>query len=76
MSRDGPDRTSNRILLQSLACHPNIVAVKEASGNIGQISRIIEETQDEDFKVISGDDNMTLPIMALGGSGVISVEQM
>jgi 4-hydroxy-tetrahydrodipicolinate synthase len=49
------------------------VAIKEASGNIGQISRIIEETQDEDFVVISGDDNITLPIMALGGAGVISV---
>ena len=52
-----------------LAEHPNIVAVKEASGNIGQISRIIEETQDEDFTVISGDDNITIPIMALGGGG-------
>jgi 4-hydroxy-tetrahydrodipicolinate synthase len=49
------------------------VAIKEASGNIGQISRIIEDTQDEDFVVISGDDNITLPIMALGGAGVISV---
>ena len=71
-----PGRTGQNLepdLVAELACHPNIVAVKEASGNIGQISRIIEETQDEDFKVISGDDNITLPIMALGGSGVISV---
>src|SRR5208337_3424049 len=60
-------------LIAELAQHPNIVGVKEASGNIGQISRILEETQDEDFAVISGDDNITLPIIALGGSGVISV---
>jgi 4-hydroxy-tetrahydrodipicolinate synthase len=56
-----------------LARHENIVGIKEASGNISQISQIIELTLDEDFGVISGDDNMTLPIMALGGSGVISV---
>ena len=60
-------------LIAELAQHPNIVGVKEASGNIGQIWRILEETQDEDFAVISGDDNITLPIIALGGSGVISV---
>jgi 4-hydroxy-tetrahydrodipicolinate synthase len=71
-----PGRTGQNLepgLIAELAQHPNIVGVKEASGNIGQISRIIEETQDEDFAVISGDDNITLPIMALGGTGVISV---
>ena len=71
-----PGRTGQNMepdLIAELAQHPNIVGVKEASGNIGQISRIIEETQDEDFVVISGDDNITLPILALGGSGVISV---
>jgi len=71
-----PGRTGQNLepdLIKELAQHPNIVGVKEASGNIGQISRIIEETQDEDFSVISGDDNITLPIMALGGTGVISV---
>ena len=71
-----PGRTGQNLepdLIAELAQHPNIVGVKEASGNIGQISRIIEETQDEDFIVISGDDNITIPIMALGGSGVISV---
>jgi len=71
-----PGRTGQNLepdLIAELAGHPNIVAVKEASGNISQISRIIEETQDEDFAVISGDDNITLPIMALGGTGVISV---
>ena len=71
-----PGRTGQNLepdLVAELARHPNIVAIKEASGNISQISRIIEDTRDEDFAVISGDDNMTLPIMALGGSGVISV---
>jgi len=71
-----PGRTGQNLepdLIAELAQHPNIVGVKEASGNIGQISRIIEETQDEDFAVISGDDNITLPILALGGAGVISV---
>jgi 4-hydroxy-tetrahydrodipicolinate synthase len=71
-----PGRTGQNLepdLVAELARHPNIVGIKEASGNIGQISRIIEETQDEDFVVISGDDNITLPILALGGAGVISV---
>ncbi len=71
-----PGRTGQNLepdLVAELAKHPNIVAIKEASGNISQVSRIIEDTRDEDFVVISGDDNMTLPIMALGGVGVISV---
>ncbi|AGB02798.1 4-hydroxy-tetrahydrodipicolinate synthase [Methanoregula formicica] len=71
-----PGRTGQNLepdLVAELAQHPNIVGIKEASGNIGQISRVIEETQDEDFHVISGDDGITLPILTLGGSGVISV---
>ena len=71
-----PGRTGQNLepdLVAELAKHPNIAGIKEASGNISQISRIIEETRDEDFVVISGDDNMTMPIMALGGAGVISV---
>jgi 4-hydroxy-tetrahydrodipicolinate synthase len=71
-----PGRTGQNLepdLVAELAQHPNIVAIKEASGNISQISRIIEDTQDDEFTVISGDDNITLPIMALGGTGVISV---
>jgi len=50
----------------------NIVAIKEASGDIGQIMRIIKNKPDN-FSVISGDDLMTIPIIASGGSGVISV---
>jgi 4-hydroxy-tetrahydrodipicolinate synthase len=50
----------------------NIVAVKEASGDIAQIMRIIKG-KPENFLVLSGDDMMTLPVIAAGGSGVISV---
>ena len=50
----------------------NIVATKEASGNIEQIMKVIKN-KPKDFMVISGDDNLTLPIIACGGVGVISV---
>ncbi|MDD4126870.1 MAG: 4-hydroxy-tetrahydrodipicolinate synthase, partial [Methanomicrobium sp.] len=71
-----PSRTGQNLLpdlIVELANYPNIVGVKEASGDIVQISAIIEETRDLDFTVISGDDAMTLPVLALGGGGVISV---
>lgn len=50
----------------------NIIGIKEASGNLEQVMEIIEG-RPEDFLVISGDDNLTLPIIACGGDGVISV---
>jgi 4-hydroxy-tetrahydrodipicolinate synthase len=50
----------------------NIIGIKEASGDIAQIMRIIKD-KPENFNVISGDDMMTIPIIASGGSGVISV---
>jgi len=50
----------------------NIIGIKEASGNLGEIAKIISNT-DEDFLVWSGNDSDTLPILALGGYGVISV---
>jgi 4-hydroxy-tetrahydrodipicolinate synthase len=50
----------------------NIVGVKEASGNLGQIAEIIQGTK-EDFLVYSGNDSDTFPILALGGYGVVSV---
>ncbi len=55
-----------------LAQVPNIVAVKEASGNIDQIAEICRRTR-EDFIVYSGDDSMTLPLLSVGGTGVVSV---
>jgi 4-hydroxy-tetrahydrodipicolinate synthase len=74
-----PGRTGQNLndfkpsLVAELAKHPNIVGIKEASGNLGQMWQIIEETRDESFNLISGDDNLTLPILQLGGVGVISV---
>jgi 4-hydroxy-tetrahydrodipicolinate synthase len=50
----------------------NIVGVKEASGSLGQMSEIIAAC-DERFLVLSGDDGLTIPLMAIGGKGVISV---
>ncbi|MBI2542449.1 4-hydroxy-tetrahydrodipicolinate synthase [Candidatus Woesearchaeota archaeon] len=52
--------------------HSNIVGVKEASSSIAQMMDVIDELP-KSFDVLSGDDNMTLPLMALGGKGVISV---
>ncbi len=70
-----PTRTSCNITLpvyRELSKHENIVAVKEASGNISAVAELIAECGD-DFDVYSGNDDQTLPILALGGSGVISV---
>ncbi len=50
----------------------NITAVKEASGNLDQSSEIRKRTND-DFRIYSGDDSLTLPILSVGGSGVVSV---
>jgi 4-hydroxy-tetrahydrodipicolinate synthase len=58
--------------LARLAQIENIVGVKEASGNIGQMANILHEVP-PDFVVLSGDDSVTIPLMALGGRGVISV---
>lgn len=71
-----PSRTGRNIEIESaerLARHPNITGYKAASGDMGRISEVIERTQDEEFAVISGDDGMTYPVMAAGGTGVISV---
>lgn len=56
----------------ALAQHPNIIAVKEASGNLMQIMEILRD-KPEGFDVLSGDDGITQPLMALGATGVISV---
>ncbi|HLJ90599.1 MAG TPA: 4-hydroxy-tetrahydrodipicolinate synthase [Candidatus Angelobacter sp.] len=55
-----------------LAKIPNIVAVKEASGNMAQIAEVLNSVPD-DFLVLSGDDAITIPVISLGGVGVISV---
>ena len=58
--------------LGRLAKIPNIIAVKEASGNISQIAEVFNHVP-ESFLVFSGDDAVTLPVIALGGVGIISV---
>src|SRR4029079_9187669 len=58
--------------LARLAAVPTIVGVKEASGNMTQICEVMRVVPD-DFIVLSGDDAMALPVMAIGGRGVISV---
>ena len=70
-----PSRTCCNIapdLLARLAEIDNIVGVKEASGDIGQMARVCQSVP-EGFAVLSGDDAVTVPLMALGGVGVISV---
>ena len=70
-----PSRTGCNIdvaTLTRLAALPNFVGVKEASGDIGQMAEICRVAPDA-FSVLSGDDAFTLPLMALGGRGVISV---
>lgn len=58
--------------LSELAKLKNVVGVKEASGSLSQIIDVIEKTP-KSFSVLSGDDKLTLPLMACGGTGVISV---
>jgi 4-hydroxy-tetrahydrodipicolinate synthase len=70
-----PGRTASNIEARTtltLAEHPRIVAIKEASGNLAQVTTILRERPTE-FSVLSGDDALTLPIMAAGGDGIISV---
>jgi 4-hydroxy-tetrahydrodipicolinate synthase len=70
-----PGRTGKNIetdTLLRMAEHKNIVGVKEASGSISQIMDVISQ-RPEGFTVLSGDDNITFPVIALGGDGVISV---
>ena len=70
-----PGRTGSNIEARTtlaLAEIPSIIAVKEASGNLGQIMDIIRDRPDG-FSVLSGDDSLTLAVMAAGGDGIISV---
>src|SRR5213596_2941319 len=70
-----PGRTGSNIEAKTmlrLAAVGNIVAVKEASGNLGQIMDIIRD-RPADFRVLSGDDAIALAVVAIGGDGLISV---
>ena len=70
-----PSRTGCNILPKTaaaLADHPNIVAIKEASGNISQIAELASLTRDK-LDIYSGNDDQIVPVLSLGGMGVISV---
>jgi len=75
---NAPGRTGQNMqtdTLKRLMEIPSIIGVKETSGNISQICDVIAATKQNrpDFRVLSGDDDITLPLMALGGDGIISV---
>lgn len=70
-----PGRTGVNLLPETvlrLSSRRNIVAIKEASGNLDQASQILADCG-EDFYLFSGDDSLTLPLLSLGGSGIVSV---
>jgi 4-hydroxy-tetrahydrodipicolinate synthase len=70
-----PGRTGSNIEAKTtleMSRYPGIAAVKEASGQLSQIADILRG-RDPQFSVLSGDDELTLPVMALGGDGIISV---
>ncbi len=70
-----PGRTSVNMLpdtVARLAELPEVVAIKEASGSLGQMAEIVKLAGDK-ITLLSGDDNVTLPVLAIGGTGVISV---
>lgn len=70
-----PGRTGVNIdyeTIVKLAEIDNVTSVKEASGDLDQMSKIIENTP-EDFELYSGDDTLTLPVLSIGGKGVVSV---
>lgn len=69
--RTGVNLTAETTLAIANEC-PNIIGIKEASGNIGQVMEILRN-RPAGFRVISGDDALTLPMLALGADGVISV---
>jgi 4-hydroxy-tetrahydrodipicolinate synthase len=72
-----PGRTGVNLSPESifkLSQHPNIQGVKEASGDLGQMAKIISLTlRNTRFKLLSGDDNLLLPVLSIGGTGVVSV---
>lgn len=70
-----PSRTAINLLpetVERLCQHKNIRAIKEASGNLGQMAEVISRCGDR-LQVLSGDDSLTLPLLAIGGKGVVSV---
>ncbi|MCX7631745.1 MAG: 4-hydroxy-tetrahydrodipicolinate synthase [Turneriella sp.] len=71
-----PGRSAVGLSLETvaqLAQHGNIIGIKEATGDLGFMAQIIEATCNLDFTLLSGDDNLLLPVLSIGGKGVISV---
>jgi len=71
-----PGRTGRTIEVDTaveLAAHPNVLGYKAASGDLNQVSEVVERTRDEEFAVLAGDDGLILPTLAVGGTGTISV---
>jgi len=71
-----PGRTGRNIEVDTtveLASHPNIMGYKAASGDLNQVSEVVERTRDEEFYVLAGDDGLILPTLSVGGTGTISV---
>jgi 4-hydroxy-tetrahydrodipicolinate synthase len=71
-----PGRTGRTIEVNTaaaLADHENVVGYKSASGDLGRVSELAERTRETEFTVLSGEDALTLPMLAAGGRGTISV---
>lgn len=71
-----PSRTGTQIsesLVTSLSNHPNIIGIKDAGGNIAYTQNICASTINNNFSVFAGNDNQLLPILSVGGTGIISV---
>jgi len=71
-----PGRTGRSLTADTvadLAAHPNVAGYKAASGDLGHVGEVIERTRGERFDVLAGDDALALPVVALGGTGVVSV---
>jgi len=70
-----PGRTAVTLSIETviaLSKHPNIIGIKEATGDLNFMAQVIVSTAD-DFSLMSGDDNLLLPVLSLGGNGIISV---
>jgi len=71
-----PSRTGQNVepdTVVALADHPNVAGYKAASGDLGQVTEVVERTREYDFSVLSGDDALTLPMLSVGATGTISV---
>jgi 4-hydroxy-tetrahydrodipicolinate synthase len=71
-----PGRTGSDLqpaTVARLATLPNVIGIKEASGSVDRASELVQVTGGADFSVMSGDDSLTLPMMAVGATGIVSV---